>query len=26
VTHRVQRRATLGYLRGLADHVRAAAP
>jgi uncharacterized protein (UPF0548 family) len=26
VTQRVQRRATLGYLRGLADHVRAAAP
>jgi uncharacterized protein (UPF0548 family) len=26
LTHRVQRRATLGYLRGLADHVRAAAP
>jgi uncharacterized protein (UPF0548 family) len=26
LTHRVQRRATLGYLRGLADQVRAAAP
>jgi uncharacterized protein (UPF0548 family) len=24
LTHRVQRRATLGYLRGLADHVQAA--